>query len=141
MSIVQMDLPGARVLDLFAGSGALGLEAVSRGAKSVDFVENDRKSVTVLAENIATLKAEEFARIHRRPALEFVADLRPLDYDVAFADPPYATADAAGLARQWLDVPFSRVLGIEHSATETLPDARDTRRYGSSAITFYRSED
>jgi len=141
MSIVQMDLPGARVIDLFAGSGALGLEAVSRGAVSVDFVENDRKSIAVLEGNIASLKAEEFARIHRRPALAFVEEIRTLDYDVAFADPPYASGGAAGLARRWLDVPFSRVLGIEHAATETLPDARDTRRYGSSAITFYRSED
>ncbi len=141
MSIVQMDLPGARVIDLFAGSGALGLEAVSRGAVSVDFVENDRKSIAVLEGNIASLKAEEFARIHRRPVLAFVGEIGTLDYDVAFADPPYATGDAAGLARRWLDVPFSRVLGIEHAATEKLPDARDTRRYGSSAITFYRSED
>ena len=141
MNIVQMDLPGARVIDLFAGSGALGLEAVSRGAVSVDFVENDRKSIAVLEGNIASLKAEEFARIHRRPALAFVEEIRTLDYDVAFADPPYATGGAAGLARRWLDVPFSRVLGIEHAATEKLPGACDTRRYGSSAITFYRSED
>lgn len=141
MSIVQLELPGARILDLFAGSGALGLEAVSRGAVSADFVENDRKSIEILKSNIESLGAEPYTRIHRQQALVFVEGVRPHDYDVAFADPPYATGDAAGLARKWLDVPFSRVLGIEHAATDKLPDAADTRRYGSSAITFYRSED
>ena len=141
MSILQLDLPGARVLDLYAGSGALGLEALSRGAVAADFVEKDPGSIRVLQENIETLGARDLATIHRKSALTFADGLAALDYDVAFADPPYAGGEAAKLAERWMKSPFSRVLGIEHSATDALPDGGVTRKYGSTAITFYRSEE
>lgn len=141
MSILQLDLPGARVLDLYAGSGALGLEALSRGAISADFVERDPKSFRALQENISALGAGELATIHRKPALAFADALAPLAYDVAFADPPYASGDAGRLAGRWLKSPFSRVLSIEHPATGEMPEGGVTRKYGSTAITFYRSEE
>lgn len=141
MSILQLDLPGSRVLDLYAGSGALGLEALSRGAIAADFVEKDPKSFRALQENIAELGAGDLATIHRKPALPFAEGLGPLDYDVAFADPPYSGGDAAKLAERWMKLPFSRVLSIEHSATTVMPEGGVTRRYGSTAITFYRSEE
>lgn len=141
MSILQLDLPGARVLDLYAGSGALGLEALSRGALSADFVEKDPRSLHVLNENIELLGAGELATVHRKSALPFAAGLGRFDYDVAFADPPYANEEAARLADQWRSVPFSRVLSVEHSAKLRMPDGGATRKYGSTAITFYRSED
>ena len=90
MSILQLDLPDARVLDLYAGSGALGLEALSRGAKSADFVEKDSKSLSALEENVKALGAGDLVTVHRKPALAFADGLGALDYDVAFADPPYA---------------------------------------------------
>src|SRR5712671_1001396 len=65
MSILQSDIPGARVLDLYAGSGALGLEALSRGAVSADFVETASRSLRALEENIDSLGAGAAARIHR----------------------------------------------------------------------------
>jgi 16S rRNA (guanine966-N2)-methyltransferase len=141
MSILQLDLPDARVLDLYAGSGALGLEALSRGAKSADFVEKDASSIRALQENIETLGAVALATIHRKSAIEFANGLAPLDYDVAFADPPYAGGDAIKLAERWLSAPFSRVLSVEHSATSAMPEGGTTRKYGSTAITFYRSEE
>ena len=141
MSILQLDLPGARVLDLYAGSGALGLEALSRGAISADFVEKDPKSFRALQENIEALGARDLATIHRKSALPFAEGLGALDYDVAFADPPYALGDAARLAERWIQSPFSRVLSIEHSATSEMPEGGDTRKYGSTAITFYRREE
>jgi 16S rRNA (guanine966-N2)-methyltransferase len=140
MSILQLDLPGARVLDLYAGSGALGLEALSRGAVSADFVEKDPRSLRALEENIATLGAGDLAKIHRRPALAFAESLAALSYDVAFADPPYTTGDAMKLAERWKAVPFSRVLSVEHSAKDAMPEGGVTRKYGSTAITFYRNE-
>jgi len=140
MSILQLDLPEARVLDLYAGSGALGLEALSRGAISADFVEKDPRSLRALEENIATLGAGDLAKIHRRPALAFAESLVALSYDVAFADPPYTTGDAAKLAERWKAAPFSRVLSVEHSANDAMPEGGVTRRYGSTAITFYRNE-
>jgi 16S rRNA (guanine966-N2)-methyltransferase len=141
MSILQLDLPGARVLDLYAGSGALGLEALSRGAIAADFVEKDPRSIRALQENIETLGARDLATIHRKSALPFAEGLGALDYDVAFADPPYALGEAARLAERWMRSPFSRVLSVEHSATDAMPEGGATRKYGSTAITFYRREE
>jgi 16S rRNA (guanine966-N2)-methyltransferase len=141
MSILQLDLPDARVLDLYAGSGALGLEALSRGARSADFVEKESKSLRALEENIEALGAQGMVKLHRKSALAFADSLGALDYDVAFADPPYAGGDAVKLAERWIKSPFSRVLSIEHAATNAMPEGGTTRKYGSTAITFYRSEE
>jgi 16S rRNA (guanine966-N2)-methyltransferase len=141
MSILGLDLPEARVLDLYAGSGALGLEALSRGAKSADFVERDPRSLRSLQKNIETLEAGSLATIYRKAALPFAKALGKLDYDVAFADPPYSSGEAAALAERWIDEPFSRVLSVEHSAGDVMPAGGSTRRYGTTAITFYRSEE
>ena len=137
MSIVQGDLPGSRVLDLFAGSGALGLEALSRGAVLATFVEDAPRTLRTLRDNIEALGAGPRARIVRGDAVQFAADLPALAFDVAFADPPYATSLAETIARQWLATPFARVLGVEHGVRDALPPG-DTRRYGDTAITFYR---
>ena len=141
MNILQLDLPGARVLDLYAGSGALGLEALSRGAVAADFVEKDPTSIRGLQENIQALGAQALATIHRKSALPFAEGLGALDFDVAFADPPYASGDAQRLAERWLEKPFSKVLSIEHLAKEAMPGQGATRKYGTTAITFYRSEE
>ena len=141
MSILQLELPDARVLDLYAGSGALGLEALSRGASRADFVEKDPTSLRSLEENIAALGASDLATVHRKSALPFTQRLDALDYDVTFADPPYASGEAAKLAEHWMQLPFSRVLSIEHAATAAMPEGGVTRKYGSTAITFYRSEE
>ncbi|HVS59696.1 MAG TPA: 16S rRNA (guanine(966)-N(2))-methyltransferase RsmD [Gemmatimonadaceae bacterium] len=141
MSILQLDLPGARVLDLYSGSGALGLEALSRGAASAEFVERDPTSLRALEENISALGASELVTVQRQSALSFANGLGALDFDVAFADPPYASGDAQRLAARWIEKPFSKVLSIEHSAKEAMPGNGVTRKYGSTAITFYRSEE
>jgi 16S rRNA (guanine966-N2)-methyltransferase len=137
MSIVQGELQGSRVLDLFAGSGALGLEALSRGAVQATFVEEAPRTLRILRDNIDALGAGPRSRIVRGDAVRFAADLPGLAFDVAFADPPYATPFAEAIARQWLATPFARVLGVEHGVRDALPPG-DTRKYGDSAITFYR---
>src|SRR5256884_1154461 len=96
-SILQRPLRGARVLDLFAGSGALGLEALSRGAVSADFVEIHRLAVSSLKVNITLLKVDDRTVVQRVDALKFAEQLHPGQYDVAFADPPYARRHAARL--------------------------------------------
>lgn len=141
MSIVMPELPGARVIDLFAGSGALGLEALSRGASRVEFVEIAPKSLAALKANAAALGAGEDAIIHRADALRYTASLAPFAFDVAFADPPYGLGLGTRLAQQWLMTPFARVLGIEHRVDETLPGSGDRRRYGDTTITIYRADD
>ncbi len=139
MSIVNPWLPGARVLDLFAGSGALGIEALSRGAASADFVENAVPSLKAIGQNLALVGAGDEARVHKADALRFLASLEAYAYDVAFADPPYELGLAAQVAERWLDVPFAHILGVEHRSFEKLPPGGEKRRYGDTAVTFFRA--
>ncbi|HKY98127.1 MAG TPA: 16S rRNA (guanine(966)-N(2))-methyltransferase RsmD [Gemmatimonadaceae bacterium] len=141
MSILQRDIPGSSVLDLFAGSGALGLEALSRGAVQCDFVETASRTLTVLKQNIEELGAIDRSNIRRTDAIKFAEHLEPLSYDLAFADPPYAGGFAKKLADIWLAKPFARILSVEHSSRDQLAGGVETRRYGSAAITFYRFEE
>ena len=140
LSIVNPWLAGARVADLFSGSGALGFEALSRGAEVVDFVDNAPISLELIRSNADALGAGEGAVIHRADAMRFVEKLAPHSYDVAFADPPYDLGLGAALAERWLATPFADNLGIEHRAGETLPGDGDRRRYGNTVITFFRVE-
>jgi 16S rRNA (guanine966-N2)-methyltransferase len=139
LSIVSADVPGARVVDLFAGSGALGLEALSRGAASCDFVEINPPSLRALGANLEVLQAGDAAQVRRADALRFVEGLGAGAYDLAFADPPYAHEGAVRVAEHWLAVPFAAVLGVEHAARTVLPAGGDTRRYGDTAVTIYRA--
>jgi 16S rRNA (guanine966-N2)-methyltransferase len=139
MSILHPLLADARVLDLCAGSGALGLECLSRGAAHCEFVEQAPKVLRTLEANLALLGGHEGAVIRRDEAVRFVQSLPAEAYDVALADPPYATDTAARLAEQWLAVPFASVFAVEHSSEVVLPGGGDTRRYGTTALTFYRA--
>jgi len=140
MSIVSPNLPGARVLDLCAGSGALGIEAVSRGAAYADLVEIAPPSLRAIQSNLTALGAGDEIRVHRKDALRFVEGLQAGAYDVAFADPPYDLGMAEAIAERWLAVPFADVLGVEHRRTERLPGEGDRRQYGQTAITFFRRD-
>lgn len=134
-SILGGELRGAAVLDLFAGSGALGLEALSRGASRVDFVEVSKSSLTALRANVAALDVESRVRIHRGDALAFVERLDARAYDLVLADPPYRTDAAAQLVTLFRQRPFARLLVVEHPARTELP-GDETRRYGDTALTF-----
>ena len=140
MSIVSPWLPDARVLDLFAGSGALGLEALSRGAAVVDFVEISPASIATIRANAARLDAGDAAVVHRADSLRFVDKLTAGAYDIAFADPPYDVELATRLAKRWLETPFASILGVEHRSGEVLPGDPDTRRYGDTTISFFGLE-
>lgn len=139
MSIVLPDLANARVLDLFAGSGALGIEALSRGAREVEFVELAARSLAALRDNIRLVGADAETMVHRGDALRFASALGPLAFDIAFADPPYRLGLAEQIAELWLTTPFARVLGIEHEKSVQLPEPGDRRVYGDTVVTFYRS--
>ncbi len=135
MSILAAELPDARVLDLFAGSGALGLEALSRGAAHADFVERHDKSLRALAANIDALGLAAQATVHRGDAERFAERLAAGAYDVAFADPPYTIDYASRLVALFRRTPFARILSVEHRADVTVA-GDETRRYGDTAITF-----
>ncbi|MES2522939.1 MAG: 16S rRNA (guanine(966)-N(2))-methyltransferase RsmD [Gemmatimonadota bacterium] len=141
MSIVHHLLPDARVVDLCAGSGALGLEALSRGAASCDFVEKSTRSISVIQANLMALGGHPAAIIHRDDAVRYTAALPAASFDIAFADPPYGTDIGAALVARWLDAPFAHVFGIEHASSVAMPAPGRTRRYGSTSLTFYYSDD
>lgn len=135
-SIIGDRVVDARVLDVCAGSGALGLEALSRGAAHTTFVEQSQPALAALRANIAELAVEERTTVRRADAARFVAGLGPDAFDLAFADPPYRSPLAAELRDRWRAVPFARILGIEHPVTTDL-GGDDTRRYGNTALTFF----
>jgi 16S rRNA (guanine966-N2)-methyltransferase len=138
MSILGPELDGARVLDLFAGSGALGLEALSRGAASATFVETAPASLEALRANIGALDVASRASVHRGDALRFAQGLVAGAYDVAFADPPYRTDAADRLVALFRQRPFARILSVEHPADRRV-EGDETRRYGDTAVTFCRT--
>ena len=138
MSIVQPEVPGSRVVDLYAGSGALGLEALSRGAASADFVDVAPAAIKAIRENGTTLGALDRMHIHRAEALRYAQKLDRGAFDIAFADPPYNLGMAPRLAAHWLRVPFANILGIEHDSHEAMPEGGETRTYGGTAVTIYR---
>lgn len=142
LGLLADELDGARILDLFAGTGALGLEAMSRGAARCDFVETRPASLHALRANVAALRVRERTRVFKRDALPFAAALEPGAYDLAFADPPYRSRMLDRLVEGWLARPFSRVLSVEHAADHPLPPGGRTHRLGGAeetAVTVYRA--
>ena len=112
MSILAPELPGARVLDLFAGSGALGLEALSRGAAHATFVELAPASLEALRGNVEALGVDGRATVRRGDALRFARGLGTGEYDVAFADPPYNADAADRLIALFRATPFASMLSV-----------------------------
>ncbi len=88
-NVLQADIPGCRFLDLFAGSGAIGIEALSRGARHAVLVENSRKAMAVIKENIHFTKFEDESDLILSDAVSYVRGLPTVDFDVIFMDPPY----------------------------------------------------
>ena len=132
------DVKGATVADFYAGTGALGLEAMSRGAKRVDFVESNPEALHALKANIAKFHARERTRIFKRDVLPFIEGIQPPGYDLVFADPPYQSKQAVRVVERWLAAPFSRTLLVEHASTLELPKGGRAHRIGDTTVTLYR---
>jgi 16S rRNA (guanine966-N2)-methyltransferase len=135
MSILGAAILDARVLDLFAGSGALGLEALSRGAAHVTFVELHPASLEALERNIAALDVADRVTVYRGDAMRYAERAEERAFDVVLADPPYTIDFAARLVALFRRHPFGRILSVEHRSDLSL-NGDDTRRYGDTAITF-----
>ena len=140
MEILAPRLEGARVLELYAGTGAVGLEALSRGARSVDFVENGPAALHSLQANVAALRATRDTRIFKQDALRYALRLPADAYDIALADPPYGSRQTERLVERWLEVPFASALAVEHSADHRLPPGGRRRVSGEAAISLYASD-
>ena len=138
MAALGSALEEAKVLDLFAGSGALGLEALSRGARSVTFVEIARGALTVLQGNIETLGAGDRCRVVKADALAFLRKATSEAFDLVLADPPYDRGYATKLLRLFSDEPFADAIWVEHRSRETVPalPALKQRRYGDTTLSI-----
>ena len=97
-SIIQCETPGARFLDLFAGTGAVGLEALSRGARRAVFVEMSAKHVEILRRNIDAFGKSAQSEVARADAYRYIAGYCGEGFDIAFADPPNARGTRRGQA-------------------------------------------
>ena len=134
---------GARVLDLFAGTGALGLEALSRGAAFAAFVDDGRTAQALLRENVALCAAADDSRLFRRDATRLDAVQLP-PFDLVFLDPPYGKglgekALRAAMAGGWLAA--GALIVWEEGATPIPPagcEVLDQRRYGDTLVTILR---
>jgi 16S rRNA (guanine966-N2)-methyltransferase len=134
---VAAEVKGARVLDLFAGTGAIGLEALSRGARTADFVETRPSSLHALKANIALLRFLKQTRVFKRDALPFAGALGPDSYDVVFVDPPYESKMLDRVIESWREKQFSKILVAEHAKTHVLPKGRVKQTFDDSAVTIY----
>lgn len=148
-SILQVQVPGARVLDLFAGTGAIGIEAISRGAAYVVFVEPSPSSRRLLRQNVERCGMAAQATIAACAALDYLAAPPPgssLPFDLVFADPPYQELDPDGLLssldRSAILKPSSIVI-LEHATSQPLPTQigrwvpRRQYRYGDTSLTRF----
>jgi 16S rRNA (guanine966-N2)-methyltransferase len=146
LDYLEPDIKDSAVLDLFAGSGALGFEALSRGARSCDFVETGRSALHALKANVAGLRARRRTRVFQKDALDFAAAAAEKSvsgeaafaYDLAFADPPYGSGQLDRLVDIWLARPFSRILSVEHASAHHLSGERQFRRFGETTVSIYR---
>jgi 16S rRNA (guanine966-N2)-methyltransferase len=139
MEMIATDLEGARVLDLFAGTGALGLEALSRGARSCDFVENGPAALHALKANVAAFRARDRCRIFDRDAIPFVDRLEAGRYEIALADPPYGSRKLDRVLQRWQAVPFAAILVLEHAHDHEGVPRGDRRALDDSVVTVLRA--
>ncbi len=141
VGMLGADLQDARILDLFAGTGALGLEAISRGAKYADFVEFRPSSLHALKANIAALGVQKKSRIFKKDALPFAAALEAEKYDIVFVDPPYNSKMLDRLLDSWRAVPFARIFAAEHATDHVLPQGGRRRVFDETSITIYHRDE
>jgi 16S rRNA (guanine966-N2)-methyltransferase len=149
-SIIGSETEGARVLDLFAGTGALGLEAVSRGAAQVVFVDRHRQAVSLIRENIALCRFDDQAVVLERDLLKglsFLHEQPGPTFSLIFLDPPYGEGLTSRLLAEIAAADCLAAGGLvvaEDAAGESLPEKCgglvliDQRRYGDTGFWFYR---
>jgi 16S rRNA (guanine(966)-N(2))-methyltransferase RsmD len=146
-SSIQFDIEGRRILDLFAGSGQLGIEALSRGAKNATFVDSSDVSINVIKQNLKNTRLEGNARVIKGDFITFCSRCSD-KFDIAFLDPPYN----AGYLEKALNgvIPLLSDYGkifcehpIEINLPETINDFHVCKnyRYGKIAVTVYKKDD
>ncbi len=143
-SAIQFEIEGRRILDLFAGSGQLGIEALSRGAESAVFVDADKNAIRVIKENLAKTKLDGNAFVAQTDSLAFLT-MTDKVFDIAFLDPPYANGLLQkALAKIGSHIAEGGIVVCEHPFKEELDDEvagltkQKEYKYSKTAVTVYR---
>ena len=147
-SILQFDLPGTAVLDLFGGTGQLGIEALSRGAKSAVFVDEGEKACALIKENLRRTKLEGQAKVVRSDYLQFLRQTKE-KFDIILLDPPYAEVFLENALKCITEIDILQSGGIivcERPIEKELPfefagySRSKDYKYGRTFVTLYRKD-
>ena len=147
-SIIQFDVPTANVLDLFAGTGQLGIEALSRGAKAAVFVDEREDACKLVRENLKRTKLEEQGKVIRSDYLTFLKNTREL-FDIIFLDPPYAEVFLENSLKMITEIDILQSGGIivaERPLGKDLPwefpgfTRSKDYKYSKTVLTIYRKD-
>lgn len=145
---ILISVEGKRVLDLFAGSGALGIEALSRGAEKVIFVDDSFASVNLMWKNLERLGFKDKAKVIKKDVLRFIRGKNQECFDIIFADPPYGK----GLCQKVLEILAEKnfldsegIVIIEHHKKEKIEEKENfillkQKRYGDTLVSFFREK-
>lgn len=150
-SILHPYLPKSHVLDLFSGTGNLGIEALSRGAEKAFFVDNNKNSIRIIYENIEITGFKEKSKIFHQEALKTIRELAQLGqkYDIIFMDPPYLKGLIVPCVQAIEEdrlLSDTGVIVIEHDSKDVLPEKFTrlirikNRKYGNTTISIYSEE-
>lgn len=148
-SIIQFEIPGTRVLDLFGGTGQLGIEALSRGAKSAVFVDASDKACALIRENLRRCKMEQDAQVVRCDYLEYLQRCRE-KFDIVLLDPPYAEVFLENALKKLSEIDILKSNGIivcERPLGKELPweipgfTRSKDYKYGKTLLSLYRKDE
>lgn len=132
------EIEDARILELCAGTGAVGLEALSRGAKYVDFVERDGRALHSLKANVKALREHDRARIFKKDAVPWTRELPEDRYDLVLADPPYGSGVVELLLEIWRERRYAPLFALEHATDHDVPNGATSKRVGDATLTLYK---
>lgn len=143
---IGSEVQGARVLDAFAGTGAVGFEALSRGAEHVTFIERDKLLQKILTTNIERLGVQNRTTLIRASVASWLDTSNPELYDVILADPPYNDTQFSTVAKLFPLLKPSALMVLSHPGKGEVPTKTgvvvvDNRSYGNADLTFYRRGD
>ena len=136
-------LKNAEILDVFAGTGAVGFEALSRGAKSAIFIEQDKTAQKVIDDNITTLKINEQAKLIKTSVANWLRTEKSAKFDLIFADPPYRNPQFSTVFRLIDSLKPNGLMILSYVSRETAPKPNgvvvvDKRSYGEASLAIYR---
>lgn len=146
-NMLQAEIPGAKILDLFSGTGNLGIESLSRDCAEVTFVEKNKKSIEILSKNISKLKIVDSYKVVQLDVFKFIKNYEGQGFDVIFADPPFTESIADQVVQAINDSKLfhgDTVLAIESGRREKILDdyskltRYDFREFGDKFLSLYR---